>query len=260
MTNDAPIPNNPPLHAPSFAVRQTYWSEMEGLSVLLKVDEAEVRRVLEFTPYEYVGPYVWLEMYQFNRVHGMTYHPVVGDPYSSFGVVIPSRYGDQVGGYYAHSFKNKDFGTALGRETFGFPIKYATFTFGKVGRVAYVSMESETAAVEASVVIGAESEPLPSGTDRFPNLLVQSIPRVESPDGLLLQRLIVRENGPSTDIRDVPGEGAVKFGDAPSGVDDLAWIRNGLPVYGEYFEGRYEAGMGRVLKTLHIDEELRREV
>ena len=251
MTPADGSPISTPLHHPLYTTVGNYGGDCLGLAILLEVSESAVRRILEPTPFEFVAPYAWIEAYVYPTTFGMAeYEDSFGEPYGSFGVVIPARFGQHLGGYYAHCFKNKDYGTAIGREGPGFPIKYARLRLQKTGRAVTAAMERPTARMELSLVIGAEtaSRTYPAEAVRVPNLLIQVIPAADK-DEVLLQQIVKRDVSTSSNLTSVVGEAAAAFPPAPSGVDELAWLADARPIYGEFFSGLFRGSFGDVLAT-----------
>src|SRR5262245_35359894 len=191
--NTSPI--STPLHHPLYYTAGDYHGDCLGVSILLEVDSSLVERVLAPTPFKFVAPYAWIEAYVYPTIAGLAeYDDRFGDRYGSFGIVVPARFGDHVGGYYAHCFKNKDYGTAPGREAMGFPIKHATLRLQKTGRAVTATMDRPTARMDVSLIIGDENATVtfPKEAVRSPHLLIQSIPAVER-DEMMLQQVIKRD-------------------------------------------------------------------
>lgn len=250
--NKTIVPTNTPLHHPLYNSVRKYGGDCIGVSILMEVEERHVKRILDYTPFTFISPYAWVEAYVYPSSWGLSeYDDQFGDPYGSFGVVIPARYKDYVGGYYAHCFKNKDYGMAPGREVSGFPIKYATLRMQKTGRAVTASIERPTARMDLSLVIGEAGTPtsFPSDAVRSPNLLIRSIPSPEVENEVMLQQVIWRDVISSSDLVATPGEAAVNIFPAASGSDELAWLANAKPVYGEFFSGAFRGALGKIIST-----------
>jgi acetoacetate decarboxylase len=251
MPITAKPPISTPLHHPLYLTTGDYSGDCLGISVLMEVGREEIEHVLAPTPFEFVAPYAWIEAYVYTTIQGFAeYDETFGDYYGSTGVVIPVRYGEHVGGYYAHCFKNKDFGTAPGREAMGFPIKYADLKFQKTGRVVTSTADRPTARLDLSIIIdeqGTAPKP-PAEAVRSPHLLIQAIPDVER-DEIMLQQIIKRDVSSSSSLTAVAGEPAVDFLPTASGIDELAWLKGGKAVYGEFFSGMFRGSFGEVLST-----------
>jgi acetoacetate decarboxylase len=244
-------PTNIPLHHPLYRTVGNYSGTCFGISLLMEVDRQAVEQVLAPTPFSFVSAHAWVEAYVYPTTSQMAeYEDSFGDPYASFGVVLPVRYGDEVGGYYAHTFKNKDYGTAPGREVAGFPIKYAALRMQQTGRAVSGTAERPTARFNLSLVRSGSSSPKapPVDVPRSPHLLIQSIPSVER-DEVMLQQVIRRDVSSSSTLSSQSGEGSIEFLPTPSGVDELAWMKNGKVIYGEYFSGLFRGAFGTVLSS-----------
>jgi hypothetical protein len=64
--------NNIPIHNPLFPPSMEYGSEnAESLSILLEVDEANVRKILAPTPFSYVSAHVWVEVIALRSAWGV---------------------------------------------------------------------------------------------------------------------------------------------------------------------------------------------
>ncbi|MCO5146944.1 MAG: acetoacetate decarboxylase family protein [Aquamicrobium sp.] len=249
MTTPAKPPISTPLHHPLYLTTGDYSGDCLGISILMEVDRSEIEKVLAPTPFEFVAPYAWIEAYIYTTITGFAeYEDTFGDYYGSTGVVIPARYGEHTGGYYAHCFKNKDYGTAPGREAMGFPIKYAELRMQKIGRAVTATTRRPTASIDLSLVIGDGTTKPPVDVVRSPHLLLQSIPSVER-DKVMLQQIIKRDVSSSSSLTAVAGEPAVDFLPTGSGVDELAWLKAGRPIYGEFFSGKFRGAFGTVLST-----------
>jgi acetoacetate decarboxylase len=70
-------------------------------------------------------------------------------------IIIPARYRDTVGGFYAFCYIDTDDALALGREPFGYPKSYARSHMQKTGRAVTAAMKRKDAAVEVSVILGS---------------------------------------------------------------------------------------------------------
>src|SRR5688572_27685120 len=113
------VSNNIPLHNPLFPPSMQYGSnDAESLSILLQVEEAYVRKILAPTPFSFVSAHAWIEVVVLRSAWGI-------QPFCGGGIIIPARYHDTVGGYYAYCYIDTDEALALGREPFGYPKKYA---------------------------------------------------------------------------------------------------------------------------------------
>jgi acetoacetate decarboxylase len=250
-------PANVPLHSPLYVADNAYEGDCVGLSILLELPEEQVRDVLAVTPFEYVTNHAWIEFYTYPTLRGLApYADRFGDQYAVFGVVVPVRYEGTRGGYYCHCYKNKDYSSALGREMAGFPVKAASVHVQWTGRAVTGTVSCPTARYEASVVVSDAPATDPSFAVRNPTLLVHVIPDVETPNSVLLEQVISRDVSQSSDLKAVDAEPAVRYLEAPSDVDDLAWLQEGEPVHADFFTGVFRGTLGQVLSTTQVSPRL----
>ena len=207
--------NNIPIHNPLFPPSMEYGSEdAESLSVLLEVDEANVRRILAPTPFDYVSAHVWVEVIALRSAWGV-------QPFCGGGVIIPARYHDTIGGYYAYCYIDTDDALALGREPFGYPKKFAQSFVQRTGRAAVAAMRRSDAAIELSVVLSSDA-PAKSSVPRYPHLLLQTFPSAESVEPLLT-RVIARDTSRTSSMVLQSGEAAIQI--PKLAINELAGCR-----------------------------------
>src|SRR5688500_12554302 len=157
--------NNIPIHNPLFPPSMEYGSEdAESISVLVEVDEATVRKILAPTPFDYVSAHVWVEVIALRSAWGV-------QPFCGGGIIIPARYRDTTGGYYAYCYVDTDDALALGREPFGYPKKYAQSFVQRTGRAVVAAMRRNDAAIEVSIIIN-DDLPMQNSVPRYPHLLL----------------------------------------------------------------------------------------
>jgi len=240
--------NNIPVHNPLFPPSMEYGSlDAEAVSVLVEADEAAVRGLLAATPFAFVSAHAWIEVIAMRSAWGV-------EPFCGGGVIVPARYRDTVGGYYAFCYIDTDDALALGREPFGYPKKYARSHVQKTGRAATASMKRKDAVIEISVVTGAAPADAPS-VPRYPHLLLQTFPSAESTEALLT-RVIARDTAAVSDMSVEAGEAAATVFDGPAG-NELAWLSGCRAVSGSYARGSFRGALGRVLGTEQLGAELR---
>lgn len=242
-------PNNVPLHNPVFPSSLEYGADdCKGISVLLEVPEKEIREILSYTPFEFVSAHAWIDLMVLDQPH-------VIDRFFGGGVIIPARYKDIVGGYYAHCYVDTDEALALGREPYGYPKKMVDGALHQIGKVTAASMRRKDAAMDLSLFFDGSSEPAPD-VPSYPHLLVQTIASAESPD-ILLQRVVSRDTSAHSKMKLTPGVPGVVFPETTK-PNELAWLREAKPVYGVFFQGAFGSAHGKVLDTLIVGDELKR--
>lgn len=236
--------NNTPVHAPLYPPSFEYGSDRAvGVSVLLEAEADPVRDLLKATPFEFVSAHAWVEVMQLHDSFGVK-------PFAGGGVLVPARYGDTVGAYYAFCYVDTDETLALGREAFGYPKKYASAQIQRTGRVATAYIRADSARIELSVALDPDTEAMPS-VPRYPHLLWQVLPSAET-DEPLLERVIARDTSASSNMSARVGRGW-----ALSRGAEIAWLETARPLGGIYSEGAFSGAVGRVLGIEHIGRELR---
>ena len=241
--------NNIPVHNPLFPPSMAYGSEdAEGISVLVEVDEAAVRGLLAATPFSFVSAHAWIEVIALRSAWGV-------EPFCGGGVIVPARYGDTVGGYYAFCYIDTDDALALGREPFGYPKKYARSHVQRTGRAVTASMKRKDAVIEVSVITGEATQVTAPAVPRYPHLLLQTFPSAESSEALLT-RVIARDTAATSTMTVETGEAAAAILDGPGG-NELAWMKNCRAVAGSYARGAFRGALGMVLGTEQVGGELR---
>lgn len=241
--------NNIPIHAPLFPPSLEYGSDdAESVSVLVEVDEGALRDFLKPTPFAFVSAHAWIEVVKLNSAFGV-------EPFCGGGVIVPARFRDTIGGYYAFCYIDTDDALALGREPFGYPKKYAVGTLQKTGRAATAAMIRKDAHVEVAVIADpAPGRKLPQ-VARYPHLLLQVLPSAETP-AVLLKRVIARDTAAGSRMTVELGEGAITVRDGPAG-NELAWLKAAKAIGGAYARGAFRGALGKVLATLEVGAELR---
>jgi acetoacetate decarboxylase len=245
--------NNIPIHAPLYTPTLTYGSnDCEALSVLVEVGEEAVRQLLNPTPFEYITPYVWVEVVVLKETFGVA-------PFASGGVVIPARHAlsGVDGGYYAFCYIDTDEGLALGREPFGYPKKFADVTLARTGKNVEGRIRCNAASISIEMSCDGRQRPteLPP---RYPHLLLQIIPAAES-DGILLKRVLARDTATESAFREEYGTGTIRI-TAGRNQNELAWLTESEPVALTYAAGQFRSAYARVLQTLEIGPELLRDL
>jgi hypothetical protein len=240
--------NNIPIHNPLFPPSMEYGSEnAESLSILLEVDEANVRKILAPTPFSYVSAHVWVEVIALRSAWGV-------QPFCGGGIIIPARYHDTIGGYYAYCYIDTDDALALGREPFGYPKKYARSFVQRTGRAVVAAMRRNDAAIEISIIIN-DDLPMQNSVPRYPHLLLQTFPSAESTEPLLT-RVIARDTSRASKMDSQSGEAAVNIPSLSAG-NELEWLHYGVPLHGTYGHGAFQGALGKVLGTEQLGTELR---
>jgi acetoacetate decarboxylase len=240
--------NNIPIHNPLFPPSMEYGSDdAESVSVLVEVDETAVRRLLKPTPFSFISAHAWIEVIALRTAWGV-------ESFCGGGVIVPARYRDTVGGFYAFCYIDTDDALALGREPFGYPKKYARSHLQKTGRAVTGSMKRKDAVIEVSVVVTGSDMTLTADVPRYPHLLLQTFPSAETTEALLT-RVIARNTSQTARMVSEAGEAAVTVVDGPGG-NELAWMTGCTAVAGCYARGTFHGALGNVLGTEQLGSEL----
>ena len=243
--------NNTPIHRPLYIPTMEYGSDdAEAISVLVEVDEISVRRLLKVTPFEFVSAHAWVEVVALRSAWGL-------EPFCGGGIIVPARYKDTIGGFYAFCYIDTDDALALGREPFGYPKKYAKSQVQRTGGAATASIRRKEVHLEVSVKLG-EAKVRTSSVPRYPHLLLQVIPSAETIEPLLT-RVIARDTSKNSNMTNEEGVAAITIGVGPAG-NELGWMRDCVPVMGSYSKGSFRGAMGKVLGTPQIGNELLKEL
>jgi acetoacetate decarboxylase len=242
--------NNTPVHAPLYPEDGVYSSSnYEAIAVLMKVDERSVSQLLADTPFEPLeGGLVWAETMIMRQASGIL-------PYGGGGIIVPARYKDTIGGYYAFCYVDTDDSLALGREAYGYPKKYAKVTFQRTGRAATASYRRPDLLLDLSLVLDESPGRSIPDAPRFPHLLIQTIPTVDHREPLFT-RVVARDTASVSRFDMILGEGAVQIAAGPMG-NELEWLGQPEILGGFYVSGSFSSSGGRVLGIEQVSAELR---
>ncbi|MFJ5768937.1 acetoacetate decarboxylase family protein [Psychrobacillus sp. NPDC093180] len=161
---------NTPAHAPMFPDPFVPYESKDYVSLyaVVELNEEEVRRILSFTPYEYVSNKAVISITDYSKCNKVSYMDAA--------IVIPVTFEGKSGGYYIYEYENNDAAIAAGRELWGYPKKYAKITLtekndlfrGKVEKDGKVFLE----------LIGEKTADLPilEEPKTTPHLLIKTIP------------------------------------------------------------------------------------
>lgn len=111
--------NNVPLHSPLIPNPFVPYSCKDYVSIfaIVEVNEKELRRILSFTPFEYITNKIIISVSDFSNTDKVSY--------MDCAFVVPIKYEDKLGGYYFYEYENDDRAIAAGRDLWGYPKKYA---------------------------------------------------------------------------------------------------------------------------------------
>ena len=239
MTVDEP--NNTPLHAPLYPSNWDPYAckDNRSLRVLCEGKEDEIKRILSYTPFEFVSNRFMVATSDFNNCT-----PI---PWMDAFIVIPVRFQGLSGGYYAYMYEDNDAAIAAGREMWGYPKKFATTKLEEKGN--HVSAVVERKGVKLiEVELTVTGDAMPELPILMPVLLLQVIPNAGK--GIFLKRVISTDNPPTFATKsEKTGRANVSFGKLDS--DPLYKLGPTKVLGGMYRIGDFEKrGWPKVLKTL----------
>ena len=179
---------NTPAHAPMFPDPFVPYESKDYVSLyaVVEVNEEELRRIISFTPYEYVSNKAIISITDFSKCNKVSYMDTA--------IVIPVKFEGREGGYYIYEYENNDAAIAAGRELWGYPKKYANITLtedngmfiGKVVKNGQMFIE----------LTGQKTEDLPPVDEpkTSPHLLIKTIAH---PSGeTSIRQIIERDTNP----------------------------------------------------------------
>ena len=179
---------NVPVHAPLFPDPFVPYQCKDYVSLFAvgEANEAEIRRILTYTPFEYVDNKIVISISDFSKTDKLSY--------MDCAIVVPVKYGDKYGGYYIYEYEDNDAAIAAGRDLWGYPKKFAEITlteqdgkfYGYAKKNGEIFLELKA---DLSNTIEKVSEPKVT-----PHLNIRTIPRATG--GIYFQEIIERDTSP----------------------------------------------------------------
>lgn len=234
-------PNNTPLHAPLYPSNWDPYTckNNRSLRVVCEGREDEIRRILSYTPFEFVSNRFMVATSDFSNC--------IPIPWMDAYIAIPVRYQGLSGGYYAYMYEDNDAAIIAGREMWGYPKKFGTTKLVERGRtVSAVVKRYGVKLIEIKLTV--TGDPMPEIPALVPVLLLQVIPNAGP--GVFLKRVISTDNPPTfVTKREKTGKATVSFGKLDS--DPLYKLGPTKVLGGLYRTGDFEKkGWPKVLATL----------
>ena len=168
--------------------------------------EEEIKRILSYTPFEYVTNKFVVSVSDFSNVSG----GIVQQPFWDVGVIVPARFRDVTGGFYMYEYEDNTDSVIAGREFSGYPKRYGKASLEERGnRISAVVERLGVKIIEAEMTVTGEEVP---NVQTYPNLLLRVIPRADGP-GILMRQVLSRDTSPDfvTKSRKT-GKATLKFG------------------------------------------------
>jgi acetoacetate decarboxylase len=241
--------NNVPVHAPLFPDPFVPYKckNYASLFAVAEAKEEEIKRILSFTPFEYVDNKVVISISDFNNTDKLSY--------MDCAIVVTVKYGDKYGGYYIYEYENNDAAIAAGRDLWGYPKKYAEIAlkeqdgkiYGYAKKNGDVFLEIKA---DLSDTIKKVNEPKTT-----PHLNIRTIPKANG--GIHFQEIIERDTSPDFLLHNKTFlHVETKMGDTLteplSQLGPLKIIGGGL-VKGDFYATEAN-GWGKVIETKTYDK------
>ncbi|OZU87636.1 hypothetical protein CIL03_16235 [Virgibacillus indicus] len=179
---------NIPVHAPLFPDPFVPYTCKDNVSLfaVTEVNEEEVKRILFYTPFDYVDNKMVVSVTDFSNTDKVSY--------MDSAMVVPVKYGDRYGGYYIYEYENKDAAIAAGRDLWGYPKKYAEINLEEENGVysGAAKKNGETIiSLKANVddKVSSVGEPITT-----PHFNIRTIPKPTG--GIQFQEIIERDTSP----------------------------------------------------------------
>ncbi|MFJ7727709.1 acetoacetate decarboxylase family protein [Neobacillus sp. NPDC097160] len=241
--------NNVPVHAPLFPDPFVPYQckDYVSLFAVAEASEEEIKRILSYTPFEYIENKIVLSISDFSKTDKLSY--------MDCAIVVPVKYGDKYGGYYIYEYENNDAAIAAGRDLWGYPKKYAEiilkeqdgeiYGYAKKDGEVFLELKADT-----SKAIGKISEPKIT-----PHFNIRTIPKTTG--GIYFQEIIERDTSPDFVLHnktflhvDVQINGA--FTQPLNQLGPITVLGGGV-IKGDFYATE-KNGWGKVLETIKHGE------
>jgi acetoacetate decarboxylase len=209
------------------------------LRVVCEGEENEIKRILSFTPFEFVSNKFVVVVSDFNNCSVV--------PWMDAYIAIPVRFQGLSGGFYAYMYEDNDAAIAAGREMWGYPKKFATTKLEEKGKhVSAIVERKDVKLIEVKLAVTRDTPP--EVPIILPVLLLQVIPNAGK--GVFLKRVISTDRPPTFVTKsEKTGKATVSFGKLDS--DPLYKLGPTKVIGGSYRIGDFEkSGWPKVLATL----------
>lgn len=181
-----------PIHAPAFPDPFVPYESPDYVSLyaVVEVDEAEVKRMLSLTAFDYVSNQAVISITDFSHCNKV--------PYMDCAIVIPVQFEGKYGGYYIYEYENNDAAIAAGRELWGYPKKYASIELNETDGV-YTGTAKKDGEVFLELVAskGTKEIEVPKIT---PHLNIRTI--LDPMGGKPMRQIIERDTSPDFVLKD----------------------------------------------------------
>ena len=235
------IPVNAPPYPPLQKTPIPYsCPNLVTLSVFYETDEASITEILDLTPFEFVTNKLTVSISDFSNCTLM--------PFMDASIIIPAKFRDVVGGYFAYEYEDHESSVMAGRELWGYPKKIAKIELTvKKDQVRGTVDRGGIRLIDISCILIQSKREIPQ-IPVYPHLLLQVMPKAEGP-GVFLKRVIARDTSVVTKITTKRfGEASISFGKLES---DPIHRLSPTKVLGAIFTiSDFNGTWGKVLATL----------
>ncbi|MFC4557909.1 acetoacetate decarboxylase family protein [Virgibacillus kekensis] len=240
---------NVPVHAPLFPDPFVPYTckNYVSLFVIAEVRKDELKRILSFTPFEYVDNQMVISVSDFSNTDKVSY--------MDCAMVIPVKYKDKYGGYYIYEYENKDAAIAAGRDLWGYPKKYAEITLNQSnGEYRGIARKDGKVIVDIKTNIRDKTDSINEPVTT-PHLNIRTTPRPSG--GIQMQEVIERDTSPDFVLHDKFYTHNAELQINASSTDPLNLLKplniiGGGVVKGDFYATE-ENGWGRLLETIEPD-------
>ncbi|MFT4193705.1 acetoacetate decarboxylase family protein [Ottowia sp.] len=183
--------------------------DLKTLSVTCRGDAAQLKAMLEPTPFELADDRFVVSVADFSNVGPRNFFDAA--------VILAVRYGDQKGGNYYFEYEDNQATIAGGRELWGYPKHFAMISLEeKDGNARARAWREGETIFEIAMEGGVEEAAKPSDLQLYPHLQVRAVPQANGPSFQsfeILSRNTVKDYQPK--LRKA-GKGSVTLGKAVS--------------------------------------------
>lgn len=236
---------NVPIHAPLFPDPFVPYTCKEYMSIFAigEANESEIKRILSYTPFDYVSNEIVLSITDFSNTDKVSY--------MDSAIVVQVKYGNKYGGYYIYEYENNDAAIAAGRDLWGYPKKYADISLKENNHeIIGVAKKGQETILEITIN-KQETKTKMEEPITTPHLNIRTIPRPDG--GIDKQEVIERDTSPDFELHEKSWNAVhVKMNTTqtePLHLLEPLNIKGGGFVKGDFYATE-ENGWGKILETI----------
>lgn len=179
---------NVPVHAPLFPDPFVPYSckNFRSIYAVADVNETELKRILSYTPFDFVDNKVVISVSDFSNTDKVSY--------MDCAIVLPIKYKNKYGGYYIYEYENNDAAIAAGRDLWGYPKKYAAIRLeSNDGNLIGAAQKNGEEFLQIKLNTNKEMKSIAKPITT-PHYNIRTIPKPAG--GIQLQEIIERDTSP----------------------------------------------------------------